>query len=204
MVRQPVRATASVTADVPTEAGLLRGDAGAAAVGAAGTTLQIADALLGGHVLELLARRDPLTGDASGDGRADIYVARGNDKRNKPDRLLVSRNRGTKFASVKIPTTSKGSADDVIALDYDRNGLTDFVVVNGENAAGGFGLTPKICNQFFDAGADAITTGNHVWDQREALVFIERTPRLLRPVNYPAGTPGRGVGVFEARNGFRH
>ena len=51
------------------------------------------------------------TGDASGDGRADIYVARGNDKRNKPDRLLVSRNGGTKFASVKIPQTSAGSAD---------------------------------------------------------------------------------------------
>ncbi|MEX1345122.1 MAG: VCBS repeat-containing protein [Candidatus Limnocylindrales bacterium] len=75
-------------------------------------------------------------GDASGDGRADIYVVRGNDKRNKPDRLLVSRNGGTKFASVKIPTTSKGSADDVIALDHDKNGLTDFVVLNGRTKSG--------------------------------------------------------------------
>ena len=76
------------------------------------------------------------TGDASGDGRADIYVARGNDKRNKPDRLLVSRNGGTKFASVKIPQTSAGSADDVFALDYDRNGLMDFVVLNGRTKPG--------------------------------------------------------------------
>ena len=75
-------------------------------------------------------------GDASGDGRADIYVVRGNDKYNKPDRLFVSKKAGTQFASVKIPTTSKGSADDVFALDYDRNGLADFVVLNGRTKAG--------------------------------------------------------------------
>jgi hypothetical protein len=75
-------------------------------------------------------------GDASGDGLADIYVVRGNDKRNKPDRLLVSRRAGTDFASVKIPQTSAGSADDVFALDYDRNGLTDFVVLNGRTRPG--------------------------------------------------------------------
>jgi hypothetical protein len=75
-------------------------------------------------------------GDASGDGRADIYVVRGNDKRNKPDRLLVSKGKGTRFVSVKIPTTSSGSADDVIALDYDKNGLVDFVVLNGRIKAG--------------------------------------------------------------------
>ncbi|MBB4302998.1 hypothetical protein GGD81_002036 [Rhodobium orientis] len=79
----------------------------------------------------------------------------------------------------------------------------DFVVVNGENAAGGFGITEDIARGFLDAGADVITTGNHVWDQREALVFIAREDRLLRPVNYPAGTPGRGAGVYTARNGAR-
>jgi 2',3'-cyclic-nucleotide 2'-phosphodiesterase len=78
---------------------------------------------------------------------------------------------------------------------------TDFVIVNGENAAGGFGITEGICNDLIDAGADVITTGNHVWDQRETLVFIERQPRLLRPVNYPAKTPGRGAGLFQAKNG---
>ncbi|MCW2306177.1 TIGR00282 family metallophosphoesterase [Rhodobium gokarnense] len=79
----------------------------------------------------------------------------------------------------------------------------DFVVVNGENAAGGFGITEDIARGFLDAGADVITTGNHVWDQREALVFIAREDRLLRPLNYPAGTPGRGAGVYTARNGAR-
>jgi metallophosphoesterase (TIGR00282 family) len=79
----------------------------------------------------------------------------------------------------------------------------DFVVVNGENAAGGFGITEEIAQELVDAGADVITTGNHVWDQREALVFIERQPRLLRPANFPAGAPGRGANVFVARNGAR-
>ena len=77
----------------------------------------------------------------------------------------------------------------------------DFVVVNGENAAGGFGITESICQDLFAAGVDAISGGNHSWDQREALSFSEREPRLLRPVNYPAGTPGRGAAVFEARRG---
>ena len=79
----------------------------------------------------------------------------------------------------------------------------DFVVVNGENAAGGFGITEKICGDFFAAGVDAITGGNHSWDQREALGFIDREPRLLRPQNYPNGTPGRGVGLFTLASGRR-
>jgi metallophosphoesterase (TIGR00282 family) len=77
----------------------------------------------------------------------------------------------------------------------------DFVVVNGENSAGGFGITEVILNELLDAGADVVTTGNHVWDQREALVFIERYDRLLRPLNFPAGTPGKGAGLFKAANG---
>jgi metallophosphoesterase (TIGR00282 family) len=79
----------------------------------------------------------------------------------------------------------------------------DLVVVNGENAAGGFGITEAIYQELLDAGADAVTLGNHAWDQREALVFIERAPRLVRPVNYPRGTPGRGSAMVEARNGAR-
>jgi metallophosphoesterase (TIGR00282 family) len=77
----------------------------------------------------------------------------------------------------------------------------DFVILNGENAAGGFGITEAICQEFLDAGVDVVTTGNHVWDQREALVFIERQERLLRPLNFPVGTPGRGAGLFKAANG---
>ena len=79
----------------------------------------------------------------------------------------------------------------------------DLVVVNGENAAGGFGITETIYNELIDAGADAITLGNHAWDQREALVFIERAPRLVRPVNYPKGTPGRGAALVDTKNGKR-
>src|SRR6266481_9270768 len=79
----------------------------------------------------------------------------------------------------------------------------DFVAINGENAAGGFGITEAIYQELVDAGADAITGGNHSWDQKEALVFIERAPKLLRPINFPAGTPGRGVALIEARNGAR-
>src|SRR5665213_2543838 len=79
----------------------------------------------------------------------------------------------------------------------------DLVVVNGENAAGGFGITEAIYLELIEAGADAITLGNHAWDQREALVFIERAPRLIRPVNYPKGTPGRGSAMIDTKNGKR-
>jgi metallophosphoesterase (TIGR00282 family) len=77
----------------------------------------------------------------------------------------------------------------------------DFVVVNGENAAGGFGITEPILIELLDTGADVVTMGNHVFDQREALVFIERQDRLLRPINFPPGTPGKGAGLFKAKNG---
>jgi calcineurin-like phosphoesterase len=79
----------------------------------------------------------------------------------------------------------------------------DLVVVNGENAAGGFGITEVIYNELVDAGADAITLGNHAWDQREALVFIERAPRLIRPLNFPKGTPGRGAALVDIRTASR-
>jgi hypothetical protein len=79
----------------------------------------------------------------------------------------------------------------------------DFVIVNGENAAGGFGLTESIFEEFLAIGVDAVTLGNHAFDQREALVFIDRQPRLIRPANYPAGTPGRGAAIVENAKGAR-
>src|ERR1700760_5068826 len=79
----------------------------------------------------------------------------------------------------------------------------DLVVVNGENAAGGFGITEAIYNDFIDAGADAITLGNHAWNQKEALVFIERAPRLIRPLNFPRHSPGRGSALIDTKNGKR-
>jgi metallophosphoesterase (TIGR00282 family) len=84
-----------------------------------------------------------------------------------------------------------------------RDWSLDLVVVNGENSAGGFGITEAIYQELLDAGADAITLGNHAWNQKEALVFIERAPRLIRPLNYPQGTPGRGANLLEAQNGAR-
>jgi len=77
----------------------------------------------------------------------------------------------------------------------------DFVIANGENAAGGFGITGKIAAALFEAGIDVITTGNHVWDQKETISLIEREPRLLRPANFPEGTPGQGSGLFQASRG---
>jgi 2',3'-cyclic-nucleotide 2'-phosphodiesterase len=77
----------------------------------------------------------------------------------------------------------------------------EFAVVNAENAAHGFGLTPQIAEELFDAGADCLTTGNHVWDQRELLTYIARESRILRPANYPPGTPGRGAGLFAVGGG---
>ena len=77
----------------------------------------------------------------------------------------------------------------------------DFVIVNGENAAHGFGITEKICHSFYDTGVDVITTGNHVWDRKEVLNYIKEDPRLLRPLNYPDGSPGNGAGLFDAPDG---
>ncbi|TPW32684.1 TIGR00282 family metallophosphoesterase [Pararhizobium mangrovi] len=79
----------------------------------------------------------------------------------------------------------------------------DCVIVNGENAAGGFGITESIFNDTIDAGADVVTTGNHVWDQREALTFADRYDRFLRPANFPSGTPGRGSTLITTKNGAR-
>jgi metallophosphoesterase (TIGR00282 family) len=79
----------------------------------------------------------------------------------------------------------------------------DLLVVNGENSAGGFGINEDIYESLIEIGADAVTLGNHAFDQRETLVFIERADRLIRPANYPAGTPGRGSALIELHDG-RH
>jgi 2',3'-cyclic-nucleotide 2'-phosphodiesterase len=77
----------------------------------------------------------------------------------------------------------------------------DFCIVNGENSAGGKGITPKISIDLLRAGAAVITTGDHVWDQQEILDYFPTEPRLLRPLNYPAGTPGNGSVVLETAKG---
>jgi hypothetical protein len=77
----------------------------------------------------------------------------------------------------------------------------DFVIANGENAAAGFGITREIGDELLDLGVDVVTSGNHIWDKKEALGYIGTEPRLLRPANYPAGVPGNGSYVARARNG---
>ncbi len=77
----------------------------------------------------------------------------------------------------------------------------DLVIVNAENASHGFGLAPDMARALFAAGADVITLGNHAWDRKEIIPYIAETPRLLRPMNYPAGTPGAGSTVVELADG---
>ncbi len=79
----------------------------------------------------------------------------------------------------------------------------DAVICNGENAAGGFGITEAIAQELLDAGVDVITLGNHAFDQKEALTFINRQQRMIRPLNYPAGTPGRGSVIVHTRSDAR-
>ncbi|MCG8493192.1 MAG: TIGR00282 family metallophosphoesterase [Sneathiellales bacterium] len=77
----------------------------------------------------------------------------------------------------------------------------DFTIVNGENAASGFGITEKICAGFYESGADCIALGNHSFDQKEIMPYMAEDQKLVRPLNYPEGTPGRGAVAFRARNG---
>ncbi len=79
----------------------------------------------------------------------------------------------------------------------------DFVILNGENATHGFGLSPEHATGFFDAGVDCIILGNHSFDRREIIPMLDDDPRILRPINYPDGTPGRGKGLLTGRNGHR-
>ena len=79
----------------------------------------------------------------------------------------------------------------------------DFIIVNGENVAGGFGITRKHFDGLLDAGADVVTLGNHTWDAQGTPELLESTPRLVRPLNYPPGAPGLGYTTLESRTGER-
>lgn len=82
----------------------------------------------------------------------------------------------------------------------EKYGTFDFVIANGENSAAGFGLTEKVMNELFSLGIDVLTNGNHVWDKKDIIPFLDSEPRLLRPANHPPETPGRGMGVY-SKNG---
>ena len=77
----------------------------------------------------------------------------------------------------------------------------DFTIANGENAAGGMGITPTIAMEFLDQGVDVLTSGNHIWAKKEIVPFLDEEPRILRPANYPPKVPGRGSGIFHSTNG---
>ncbi len=77
----------------------------------------------------------------------------------------------------------------------------DFIVANGENAAGGLGITPDVARELLNSNIDVLTSGNHVWNKKEIYDYLNATPRLIRPANYPGNPPGRGYGVFETRQG---
>jgi 2',3'-cyclic-nucleotide 2'-phosphodiesterase len=77
----------------------------------------------------------------------------------------------------------------------------DLTILNCENAAAGFGITPKIADEFFDWGIDVLTSGNHIWDKKEIMPYLDRHPRILRPANYPADNPGKGLTVLKTRSG---
>ena len=77
----------------------------------------------------------------------------------------------------------------------------DLTILNCENAAAGFGITPKIADEFFDWGIDVLTSGNHIWDKKEIFPYLNQNPRILRPANYPAGNPGSGRAVVKTRTG---
>lgn len=79
----------------------------------------------------------------------------------------------------------------------------DFVICNGENSAAGLGITPEIASHLLDSGFDAITLGNHAWSKRAIIGYLDQEPRVLRPANFPPGTPGGGHGVFTTENGVR-
>lgn len=77
----------------------------------------------------------------------------------------------------------------------------DFVIANAENAAGGSGITPRVSQELFDSGVSVITSGDHIWKKSDVFEIIDKDERILRPINFPAGAPGRGFGIFTAENG---
>lgn len=79
----------------------------------------------------------------------------------------------------------------------------DLVIANGENAAGGFGLTAETAQELFKCGVQLITSGNHIWDKKDALEYIKREERIVRPANYPDGTPGRGTTIVKTPGGVK-
>ncbi len=84
---------------------------------------------------------------------------------------------------------------------FKKNKLVDLIIVNVENAAGGFGVTPEICEEFYNSGSDILTSGNHIWDKKEIISYINKNQKLLRPLNMVEGSPGNGIVIIETKFG---
>src|ERR1051325_2534655 len=97
-------------------------------------------------------------------------------------------------------STGRKLVADNLAYISERESI-DLVIANGENAAGGFGITPPLCDELFELGVHVITTGNHIWDKREIYDYLSKQPKLLRPANYNPELPGSGLAVVVAKNG---
>jgi len=106
------------------------------------------------------------------------------------------------FVGDVVGSPGRRALDQLLPMLRERHEI-DFAVVNGENSAGGLGITEKTASQIFAAGADAITLGNHVWKHREVYAYLDREPRIVRPANYPKGNPGRGATVIENAEGLK-
>src|ERR1051325_529105 len=100
-----------------------------------------------------------------------------------------------------------GKAGRVIVRQYldqlQEEYRADLTILNCENAAAGFGVTPKIADEFFDWGIDVLTSGNHIWDKKEIMPYLDKHSRILRPANYPADNPGKGVTLVKTQSGER-
>lgn len=79
----------------------------------------------------------------------------------------------------------------------------DFIIANAENAAGGSGITSRVANELFDSGVNVLTSGDHIWKKSEIFEIIDKEERILRPVNFPQGAPGRGQALFKTQSGFK-
>jgi metallophosphoesterase (TIGR00282 family) len=79
----------------------------------------------------------------------------------------------------------------------------DFVIANAENAAGGSGVTAKVCDELIESGIDVFTSGDHIWKRKDVFQIIDKYPQLLRPANFPPGSPGKGSGIFQTKDNFR-
>jgi 2',3'-cyclic-nucleotide 2'-phosphodiesterase len=124
----------------------------------------------------------------------------------RPKSLLASRPHLSTLSSVKIlfigdivGEPGRRAVKELLPR-LRRQHEMDFVIANGENSAGGSGITPKIAEELYSYGVNIITTGDHLWDQKEVITLLQNEPRFLRPLNYPQGTPGQGSLVYQADN----